>query len=173
MQRRDLLTPLPPEQWPEEIQHIARQLGDPLNIHRIIAHNPALMEAYTPLRFHMVRDSSLPPRQRELLILRTAHAMGSEYEWQHHVLRGRKAGLSDEEIERVRDDSGNWPDEEKLLLTVADEMLRDHQLSRETATNAIEHFGAAALLDALFTVGIYTILGTLLNTFDVPLEAVD
>jgi hypothetical protein len=45
----DYLQPLSPDQWDDRIQHIAERLGDPLNIHKMIAHHPALMEAYTPI----------------------------------------------------------------------------------------------------------------------------
>ena len=37
--------------------------------------------------------STLPPRDRELLILRTAWLCRAEYEWAQHLHIGRKAGL--------------------------------------------------------------------------------
>ena len=86
--------PLNPDQWSTELAEISEYLGNPLNIHRIMAHNPALMQAWMPFRNHIVADSSLDPRHRELLILRTAVNCDADYEWQHHVVRGRAAGLS-------------------------------------------------------------------------------
>lgn len=165
-----MLNPLPPPQWSPDLQPILDQLGTPLNIHSIIAHNPVLMAAYTPLRFHIVRDSKLSPRQRELLVLRIAHNVQSDYEWAQHVKRGQQAGLSLDEIERVRTKEG-FTAEESLLFACADEMMNGYQLSEETAAALLKYLGADGLLDALFTVGIYIIMGTILNTFNTPIDA--
>lgn len=173
MKRSELLSPLPAGDWDLSIQHIAQRLGDPLNIHKMIAHNPALMEAYTPLRYHVVRDSALTDRQREILILRVAHQIKSDYEWSHHVQRGQAAGLSLDEIERVRAGSqaAGWSADERHILDCVDQMIADQQMTAETAAGLLETVGKEGLLDAVFTVAVYLALGSLLKTFDVPLEA--
>lgn len=170
MNRADLLHPLSDAEWPPEIE--AEMSGNILNIHRMIAHNPALFNAYAPLRNYIVKGSKLTDRQRELLILRTAHNMQSEYEWRSHVVRGRAAGLRDDEIERVKSgaDADGWSDEESLLLAAVDQMMGEHELAVETATNLLDKIGRAALLDLVYTVGVYITLGTILKTFDVPIS---
>jgi len=146
MNRSDLLPMLPDAEWPADLS--ATLSGNILNIHRMIAHNPALMTAYAPLRNYIVKDSSLSGRQRELLILRTAHNMQSEYEWTHHVVRGRAAGLSDEEIERVRlgAEAVGWSDEEANLLRAVDQMQARQELTVETASELLQQIGRAAML---------------------------
>ena len=42
------LAPLPAEQWPEEMSDILQDLGEPLNIHSIMANHAALMRAWMP-----------------------------------------------------------------------------------------------------------------------------
>lgn len=167
-----ILEPLPPEAWDEQIQPIAERLGNPLNIHRIIANNPVLMNAYTPLRYHIVRDSSLSPRQRELIILRTAHNCQSDYEWAHHVVRGREAGLSDEEVERVRAGAQHlaWASADAALLHCADEMFQQTEIQARTLALMAEHYSKEQLLDTIYTIGVYITLGTILKSFSVPLE---
>ncbi len=166
------LTPLPPEDWDQSIQHIAQRLGSPLNIHKLIAHNPSLMEAYTPLRYHVVRDSSLSDRHREILILRVAHQIGSEYEWRHHVVRGQAAGLSLDEIESVRagSDAHCWSREDALMIEVVDQIIAQQELNDQTAAEMLNLLGKEPLLDAIFTVAVYLALGSLLKTFDVAID---
>ena len=55
------------------------------------------------LRFAAVLAAQgvLPRRASELLALRAAWNCRSAFEWGHHVLYARAAGLGDEEIERV------------------------------------------------------------------------
>lgn len=138
----------------------------------MIAHNPRLMEAYTPLRYYIVTDSSLSARQRELLILRTAHNCKSEYEWAHHVARGQVAGLSMDEIERVKSGGQHpdWIEAEAALLQATDEMMAETQLSAETQSSLANHYSHAQILDIIYTVGTYIMLGTILKSFDVQIE---
>lgn len=170
--RRELLSPLPENEWDSSINNVAGTLGTVLNIHRMIAHHPALMQAFTPLRNYIVPASSLSPRHRELVILRVGHRVDSDYEWIHHVDRGQKAGLTSTEIERVKTgySAEGWSFNERLILRAVDEMIDQQQLEVETAQALLDSMGKQALLDILFTVGIYLTLGTILNTFDVPFE---
>ena len=166
------LQPLPPDQWPAELAGIKQRLGSPLNIHSTMAHNAALVAAWMPYRYHIVRDSSLEPRHRELLILRTAVNCDASYEWDHHVVRGREAGLTDEEIERAKDgpDAPGWSPAEAALLAAADECKRDAKLSDDTYRALTEHFDDKQLLDLISTVGVYLTIAVMVNSFDVPLE---
>ncbi len=172
MTSQSVLPPLPTEQWDQSIQHIAKRLENPLNIHKMIAHNPALMEAYTPLRYHVVRDSSLSDRQREILILRVAHVIQSDYEWRHHVERGQKAGLLLDEIESVRlgRSATCWSTDESLIIDLVDQMIETQQVEEQTAAGLLAVAGKQILLDAVFTVAVYLALGSLLKTFDVPID---
>ena len=51
---------------------------------------------------HLLFSSTLPPRLRELAILRVAHRTDSEYEWGQHVKIGLREGLTEDEIAGVR-----------------------------------------------------------------------
>ena len=170
MKRQDLLPPLSDEQWPSELTDSLT--GSILNIHRMVAHNPTLTAAYAPLRNYIVKDSSLTERQRELLILRAGHIMKSEYEWTHHVVRGRAAGLTDAEITRVQEgpSAEGWTDDEQAILRSVDEMRAHQELTVETAASLQQHVGNDGVIDTIFTIGIYLTLGTILKTFEVPLD---
>ena len=87
------MKPLEPKNWPDTLKEIRSFLGKPLNVHSMMAHHTALLKAWMPFRNHVVANSTLSARQRELLILRTAHNSQADYEWQHHVERGLLAGF--------------------------------------------------------------------------------
>lgn len=166
------LAPLPPKEWDASLKPVLDDLGTPLNIHNVIARHPALMLNYVDFRNHIVRTSSLSGRQRELLVLRTAHNTGSEYEWSHHVVRSRAIGMSDAEIERVRlgADAPEWTPEEALLLRAADDMHADKEIARPTWVAMCAAYSDQQLLDIIFTVGTYFIMATILKTARVPDE---
>src|ERR1700720_3207320 len=57
---------------------------------------PLLCRLWAPLSGGLLYGSLLPHRDRELLILRTASNCHADYEWAHHVVIGKQAGLTDE-----------------------------------------------------------------------------
>ena len=166
------MKPLKADNWPDELSDIRMFLNKPLNIQSMMAHHPELMKAWMPFRNHVVADSQLSARQRELLILRTAHNCNSEYEWQHHVERGLMAGLQQVEIERVRDGANaiGWTHDEAALMAAADECHSSTLITTETLALLELHFSPQQQLDIIVTVGMYMTLATIIKTWDVPLE---
>ena len=170
MNSKPILQPLPDEALSAETA--ASLSGHVLNIHRMIAHSPELLRRSVQLRNYLVKGSALSERQRELLILRTGYLVDSPYEWAHHVVRGQAAGLVMTEIERVRagGQAKGWTADEKALLNMVDEMHGRQHLGAETQAQVLALLGPAGLIDAIFTIGYYITLGTILNSFDVPLD---
>ncbi len=166
------MQPLESAKWPAELDDIHTFLDRPLNIHNIMAHHPALMKAWMPLRNHIVSNSTLSARQRELLILRTAHNCHADYEWQHHVERGRAAGLTSVEIERVKHgaDAVGWPAAAAALLQAADDCHSGFRIQKKTLAALEGLYSEQQQLDITVTVGLYITLALIIRTYDVPLE---
>ena len=166
------MQPLKPDNWPDELHDIRAFLGNPLNIHNMMAHHPKLFEAWMPLRNHVVSNSSLSGRHRELIILRIAHNCQADYEWQHHVERGQLAGLSMIEIERVikGGNANGWSQAASALLNATDDCHRESRISQETLNQLKRHFSKHQQLDIMITVGLYITLALIIKTWDVPME---
>ena len=166
------MKPLNPDNWPDELEEIRSFLGNPLNVQSMMAHHPTLMKAWMPFRNHVVANSTLSARQRELLILRTAHNCNADYEWQHHVERGLLAGLKQAEIDRVREGATaiDWPVDEVALLAAADDCHRDQCIAENTLEEVGQHFSAQQQLDIAVTVGMYMTLAIIIKTWNVPME---
>ena len=75
-----------------------------------LARHPDLAEAFLPFNTRLLLRSTLPPRLRELAILRVARRSGCAYEWAHHARIAAKAGLSEAEIEAAGDGKVIGPD---------------------------------------------------------------
>ena len=98
-----------------------------LNVYRTMAHHPALLKAWAPLRQHIVRDSALGTERSELVILRAAHRIGSAYEWAHHVSRARALGISDMRILAMR---GTPEGEDGLIAQAVDALFDGFRLRK-------------------------------------------
>src|SRR5437667_4833654 len=71
------------------------------NLLRAIAHHPQLLESFLGFAAALATRGELPRRVSELLALRAAWNCRSEFEWGHHALYARAAGLSDAEIAAI------------------------------------------------------------------------
>lgn len=158
----------------EQREHIDpfRRNGRALNIYRTLVHHPKLMKRWGVFGTHILYKSSLPARDRELLILRIGWLCRSEYEWGQHVVIGRSAGISDEEIRRIPDgpDAAGWAPFDAALLRAADELRTDARLSDRTWKQLGERYDTKQMMDVVFTVGQYNLVSMALNTFGVELD---
>jgi AhpD family alkylhydroperoxidase len=171
------LPPLPADRWDEAVrQSLAAMLPaerrnprDAGNALSTFANHPALAKAFLRFNIHLLYSSTLPPRVRELAILRVAHRRDCEYEWAHHVDLAKREGINDDEIAAVR--RGDADDEfERAVLTGVDELDEKSRLSDETWATLGERLDDRQRMDYVFTVGCYTLLAMAFNTFGIELE---
>ncbi|MFN3524722.1 MAG: carboxymuconolactone decarboxylase family protein [Paracoccus sp. (in: a-proteobacteria)] len=160
--------PLSDADWPAALADMRGGFAPRLNVYRTMAHHPALLRAWAPLRQHIVRDSALGPERSEAVILRAAYRLGSRYEWAHHVIRARRLGFSDARIENLR----GMPDgEDGLIARAVDALFDDRHLPPALEAQLATAIGRAAVIDLIATVGFYAVLGWLVETYDTPLDA--
>ena len=150
----------------------AESRGPVLNITRTLAHYPELSRAWGRFAQHVLRDSSLPPRERELVILRMGWNCRSGYEFGQHRRIGQEAGLTLEEVERVKQgpDDAVWTPHEAALLRAADELHGDAFVSDTTWNTLAETYNTQQLMDVVFAAGQYNLVSMALNTLGVQLE---
>jgi alkylhydroperoxidase family enzyme len=163
-------SPCPPitdDAWPALLADLHGGFATGLNVYRTMAHRPALLRAWAPLRQHIVKDNALGPELLEVVILRAAFRLGSDYEWSQHVDRARKLGFESDRIEAVR----HAPEGHDLLLVRAvDALLDDRRLTTMQEAELADIFGRDAVIDLIATVGFYSTLGYLLMTYETPLD---
>ena len=164
------LSPLETDQLDAEIRN-ALGPGAGLNIFRTLAHHPKLLKRWLVFGNHVLAKSTLPARERELVILRTGWLCRAPYEWGQHVLIGRTTGLGDDEIRRIAagPDAG-WDSRDRALLEACDELHADSCISDATWTALAGHYDTKQLLDVLFTIGQYTLVSMVLNSLGVQPE---
>lgn len=165
------IEPLEPSAIAEELRRYMAD-GPALNIYRTVAHHAKLTKRWLVFATHVLGKSSLPARDRELLILRTGFLCRSEYEWAQHSVIARMCGISDEEILRVADgpSAPGWSTFDAALLRAADELHEDSFVTDATWQTLAARYGTEQLIDLVFAVGQYTLVSMVLNTLGVQLE---
>lgn len=125
----------------------------------------ALQQVGAALRF----AGTLTARQRELATLTVAASESAEYEWAAHTHLARTAGLTDDQIEAVRDDTPlDLPDPaENAVLETARELVRTGNLSDPGFAAARDVLGLTALYELITLVGYYRLLALQMRVLDV------
>ena len=155
----------------EQLERAAER-GPLLNITRTLANYPELSRAWGRFARHVLSESSLPPRERELVILRMGWNCRSGYEFGQHRRIGQEAGLTLEEVERVKQgpDAEGWSDHERALLRATDELHADAFISDDTWSALAARYDTQQLMDVVFAAGQYNLVSMALNTLGVQLE---
>lgn len=176
------IPPLEPGEWTEEQAKVLsvyksgkHELGSGL-VYNVLGTLSQHWEAYKKFgvwAFHIMGDTStLPPREREILILRIGWLCQAEYEWGQHVIFGKQCGLSDEEIARIKlgPDAPGWSEFDALLLRATDELHKDACIADATWNGLAKRYNRKQLMDVVFTVGQYNMVSMALNSFGVQLD---
>lgn len=146
--------------------------GPVLNIFRTLANAPKALVRFNQWGSYILsRRNGLAPREREIVILRTGYLCKSGYEWTQHVRIGKREGLTDEEIARLKlEASPAWNAADAALIKAANELHSDHFIGDTTWQQLRACFNEKQCMDVVFTVGQYTQVCMILNTFGVQLD---
>jgi 4-carboxymuconolactone decarboxylase len=171
------IAPIPEADWsPAQREALAplAERGHVYNLFTTLARAPGALEAFNTWGAFVLVQSSLPARERELLILRVGWNCRAGYEWSQHARIGRRAGLTAEELGGIKQGPSwdAWSERDRLLLTAADELDRERMISDATWSALAQCFDERQRMDIVFVVGHYTQTCMLLNTFGVQLDPV-
>ncbi len=147
--------------------------GPVLNVFRtMIAAPKAAKGFFAWANYVLSRRNDLPPREREIVILRIGFLCKSGYEWTQHTRIALNSGLSADEIARIKLGAGapGWSAAEAALLKASDELHHDHFISDATWSALRNNFTEKQCMDVVFTAGQYTQVSMFLNTFGVQLD---
>jgi 4-carboxymuconolactone decarboxylase len=174
--KKPRIPPIDELQWSDSVKEILRKIkvgqGEVPNIFKTLAHHPDLLRRWIVFANHVLFKSTVPARERELIILRIGWLCEAEYEWAQHVRIGKQAKLTDEEVHRIKigPTAAGWSERDKLLLDATDELYKDAFITDVTWQGLSQHYNTQQLMDIVFAVGQYNLVAMALNTLGVQLD---
>lgn len=146
--------------------------GRVLGVWSTCANAPALCNAWLEFTDYLLQDSTLPIRDRELLIMRIGYLNQGAYEWAAHRGLALGVGISEEELKQITIGSSHpgWSQWDAALLKAAEELHQDALLSDETWADLSARYTKRQLMETVFTVGQYNMVAMYLNSLGVQFE---
>ena len=146
--------------------------GNVQNIFRTLAHHEQLAKRWLVFANHILFKSELDPRDREIAILRAGWLAQSDYEWAQHVVIGKNAGLSEDEISAIQRGAEDalWNTHDRAILKAADELHSDVFISDSTWAELEKIYNTRQIMDLIFTCGQYRMLAGALKSLGVQID---
>jgi alkylhydroperoxidase family enzyme len=152
-------------------QRLEKLWGTPPNLYHCLANHPRLVAAWSDFSRALRHDTRTPRALRELVILRGAQLMRSEYEWAQHLPMARQAGVSEAQIKDLPSwrASANFNAREKAALALA-EAVTQGRVTDAVYAEAMRHFDHHDYVELALVAAFYAMVGRMLDAMGVQLE---
>ena len=142
------------------------------NVRATLATNPTVAAGMAAMGRSLLQEGTIPPRARELVILRMGWNCQSRYEFGQHTLMAKSVGVSDAEIELLTRplELGDWNAQELALLEMVDDLYRDDCVSEPTWAELVTHFDEHDILEYMAATLFYRMVSGILNSCGVELD---
>lgn len=160
-----------PVELRELVRHAVPPRGDELNVFATLARHPNLVGRFAALTNLLRNESSVPFREREIVILRVAARTDCVYEYAQHESVARSAGLSEAEIRAaIFGGPSDWSDREGALIRLVDELHDGSIISDDTYQAVQDGRTDIELIDLVMLVGLYHMTAWFMNGFQIQPE---
>jgi len=164
------------EQAPPEVKEIFQKIENNgariLNLYKVAAHSPKVFLNLIRLGNSVIRRTELPPRLREMVILRVATLTGSEYEWAQHAPLALQVGVTQKQIDAIPDwrNSPEFNNKERAILQYTDEVAKEVNATDQTFNMLKGFFNEQIIVELTITIGYYGMLARLLVPLQVEMD---
>jgi len=148
--------------------------GEPPRVFTTLARHRGLFRRWLWFAGGLMPGGTLPRAEAELVILRVAHNTGCDYEWAQHERLAQRAGLSADEVARVRNGAAapGWSPRQTLLLRAADELHADRRIGDELWAALAREHDERELIELCLLIGHYEMLAMTLRSLEVQPDPV-
>jgi 4-carboxymuconolactone decarboxylase len=133
-------------------------------------HEPAIGKAIWDLTLAMTAQAVLPDNVRQIVILVVGARFDAAYELYAHIAVAEREGMTAERLATIVADlkPTDLSPQESIAFDLAFALVRGGTLPEPIYALALKTFGQHALNEMIYLVGLYSLVSTTLNGFNVP-----
>jgi uncharacterized peroxidase-related enzyme len=137
------------------LAQVTQKSGKIANIWKLWSHSPQTLENFMSF-YKTLLKGSLDPKLRELAYLKASMINGCAYCADAHKLAGRRAGLTDEQIEAIGQytDSSLFTPLEKLAIRYAEELTTSVRTNEALMAELKKNLSEADIVELNLIVGV-------------------
>jgi alkylhydroperoxidase family enzyme len=169
------IAPIPEDELPPEALEVSKTLrtafGIPENgsvpdVFRTMLVHPGMFRAQMEVGVEFAMRGAIPPRDREIGVLRNGWLLGAPFEWGEHVDGGKRCGLTQEEIERTKTGSlaPGWTEHEAAICKGVEELHANAMISDATWATLAQTWDDKQMMEFPVLIGQYTLTAFLQNS---------
>ncbi len=148
--------------------------GRPANVSRMLAaaSEPVSM-GFTALGQGFMKGSPLPPKLREIAILRVGYLSNAKYEVFQHEALARYVGLTDEQITAIKAGgaaASALGEAGAAVLAFTDDLVHNVRAGDATLAGVRKHLDDTQVVDLILVTGMYMMVSRFLETTGIELD---
>lgn len=154
-------------------QVLSRAAGTPdAHLFSTLGRTGGLFRGWLHFSGRLMPGGKLRRYETELVILRVAHLRDCEYETDHHVRLGKRAGVTREILARLREGPGaaGWSDKERALLTAVDQLVRTRDIDDAAWSALSTHYDEQRLIEIVLLTNQYEGLASTITTLRIQTD---
>jgi 4-carboxymuconolactone decarboxylase len=134
--------------------------------------HPQLYGRMIDMSIQLGLNGTLSPRQQELVILRVGWLCQAPFEFGEHVAKGKRFGLTSDEIERIVEgpEAEGWDELDRAMLRAVDELHGDAMISDATWTILARHLDDRQLIELPILAGQFVLVAYSQNSLRLRLN---
>ena len=138
---------------------------------RALLHRPPLLRAVAKVGETLRYEGTLDAALREWTICVVARELSNVFEWEMHLPLASAAGVPASALAALAAGEPSPLDlraDLTLARTVARDLIRQHRLSEETYSEALQQWGEPVLVELLSLIGYFAMVCWLMNVARTP-----
>ncbi|MGI6548765.1 MAG: carboxymuconolactone decarboxylase family protein [Syntrophomonadales bacterium] len=168
MKNEELASP----EFQEYFRSVRERGLEVLNLYKMMAHSPEIGLQFLRLGSVILFKGIIPPKLRELAIVRVGILNKANYEYTQHVRIALMVGVRQEQIEALAnwEDSDEFDDIERAVLRFTDEETLNVRVSDETFAAVRAFFDDQGIVELTTIISYYCMVCRNLEVLQVELE---
>lgn len=154
-------------------QALSRAAGTPdAHLFSTLGRTGGLFRGWLHFSGRLMPGGKLRRYETELVILRVAHLRDCEYETDHHIRLGKRAGVTPEILDRLRlgPQAPGWSDKERALLTAVDQLVATRGIDDDAWAALAAHYDEQRLIEIVLLTNQYEGLASTITTLRIQTD---
>lgn len=180
MQTTQRIPNLPSDEWTPQVEALFPLMTPPgstlsgadFNSILVMAYHPELSHLWLRFNAGLARGFDLPPRLKEIAILRVAWRKNSQYEWVHHMLSGAHHGLGATHFAALQQEEpdADFSPQEMIVIRAADDFCQEGGLSDACWADLSGAMETKRIMELMFVIASYIALAAIFRSAAVMIE---